>query len=140
MRTILVGIDDSEFARKALRFAADLATHTQAKLRVASICRPILISPLVEPELVERIVREEALHAQQLIASACREIEANPLDIEPLVVIGEPAQELAAAAEADDVWMVVVGTHGRGAAGRVLLGSVADRLAHVCSKPVLVVR
>jgi nucleotide-binding universal stress UspA family protein len=30
--------------------------------------------------------------------------------------------------------------HGRGAATRVLLGSVSDRLVHICDKPVMVVR
>jgi len=34
---------------------------------------------------------------------------------------------------------VVVGSRGRGAVTRVLLGSVADRLVHICKIPVLVV-
>ncbi len=40
----------------------------------------------------------------------------------------------------EGVWGVVVGAKGHNMASRVLLGSVADRLTHICSKPVTVVR
>ncbi|MFL5394013.1 MAG: universal stress protein, partial [Myxococcales bacterium] len=41
-------------------------------------------------------------------------------------------------AERDDIELVVVGSRGRGAAARFLLGSVADRLARVSPKPLLI--
>ena len=43
-------------------------------------------------------------------------------------------------AKRDEIWLVVVGHRGRGSVERVLLGSVADRLTQLSSKPVLVVR
>ena len=36
--------------------------------------------------------------------------------------------------------LVVVGSKGRGAVSRVLIGSVTDRLVHICKRPILVVR
>jgi nucleotide-binding universal stress UspA family protein len=53
---------------------------------------------------------------------------------------GHPVETLAQRASEQDVDMVVVGHRGRGAVARALLGSVADGLVQVCSKPVLVVR
>ncbi len=44
-----------------------------------------------------------------------------------------------AAAMSSNVDLVVVGSRGRGAAARVLLGSTSDRLVHICEKPVLIV-
>lgn len=53
---------------------------------------------------------------------------------------GSPAEELARRAERDDVEMVVIGSRGRRVVARLLLGSVADRLAHISPKPVLIHR
>ncbi len=39
-----------------------------------------------------------------------------------------------------DADLVVVGSKGRGAVSRMLVGSVTDRLVHISKKPVLVVR
>ncbi|MBM4379962.1 MAG: universal stress protein [Deltaproteobacteria bacterium] len=53
---------------------------------------------------------------------------------------GSPADQLLAAAQEKGASLVVVGTTGRGAAGRLLLGSVADRVVHLAPLPVLVAR
>jgi nucleotide-binding universal stress UspA family protein len=62
------------------------------------------------------------------------------LVIETLVETGGPAVALAEIASRKDVDMVVVGHRGRSAVKRLLLGSVADRLVQICTKPVTVVR
>jgi nucleotide-binding universal stress UspA family protein len=45
---------------------------------------------------------------------------------------------LARAAEEWDAQLVVVGSRGQGLVRRVMLGSVSDRLVHICTRPVLV--
>jgi nucleotide-binding universal stress UspA family protein len=52
---------------------------------------------------------------------------------------GPAAATLAWVAKGRDVDLVVVGHRGRGVLARLLMGSVADRLVQICSKPVLVV-
>jgi nucleotide-binding universal stress UspA family protein len=65
----------------------------------------------------------------------------NPLTaVDTALLEGSPAPRLAAEAKREDIWLVVVGHRGRGSVERVLLGSVADRLAQLSPKPVLVVR
>jgi nucleotide-binding universal stress UspA family protein len=60
--------------------------------------------------------------------------------IELLVVAGQPAAQIVAvAAERGDA-IVVMSSHGRGALGRAIFGSVADRVAHTATVPVLIVR
>ena len=50
------------------------------------------------------------------------------------------AQEIVRVAEERDVDQIVMGTHGRGAVGSLLLGSVAQRVVHQTKVPVLLVR
>jgi nucleotide-binding universal stress UspA family protein len=53
---------------------------------------------------------------------------------------GTPAERLTDLAEAEGVDLIVVGSKGRGAVSRMLIGSTSDRLIHISKKPVLVVR
>jgi len=57
-----------------------------------------------------------------------------------LVWQGDPGDMIVAAAEAEHADMVVVGSHGRGAVGRFLLGSVSEHVVRNAPCPVLVVR
>ena len=53
---------------------------------------------------------------------------------------GDPAAEILRAIEQQGVDLVVMTTHGRGSVGRVVFGSVADRVARTSPVPVLLVR
>ena len=53
---------------------------------------------------------------------------------------GTPADEIARIAQERGVDQIVMGTHGRGAVGRVFLGSVAQRVIHLAPMPVTVVK
>jgi nucleotide-binding universal stress UspA family protein len=56
------------------------------------------------------------------------------------VVVGDPADRIVQTAAALDAFMIVMASHGRGAVGRLLRGSVADRVGREATVPVLVVR
>jgi universal stress protein A len=57
-----------------------------------------------------------------------------------LLLHGSPAREIIRAAAAENVDLVIVGTHGRGAIVHLLLGSVAERVVRTAPCPVLTVR
>ena len=54
--------------------------------------------------------------------------------------LGAPAETIADFADEQHFDLVVVGNKGRGAVSRVLIGSTADRLVHICKQAVMVVR
>jgi nucleotide-binding universal stress UspA family protein len=56
------------------------------------------------------------------------------------LVHGYPSQEIVGYAQASDVDLIVMGTHGRGPIGHLLLGSVAENVVRRSPCPVLTVR
>ena len=141
MKRILVGIDGSSESRAAAAFAARLAKATGAGLILAGIA--FESDPLVDPEMRARMQvyeQQEIARMMTMIKGIADEMAGSDLAIETLVETGAPAVALAEIASRKDVDMVVVGHRGRSAVKRLLLGSVADRLVQISTRPVTIVR
>lgn len=141
MNRILVGVNGSTESRAAASFAANLATATGAQLILAGIA--FGSDPLADPEWRVRLrafEEEEAARTMNMLKGMAAEIARPEQAVETIVEKGVPAAVLADLAARLNVDMVVVGHRGRGGIKRMLMGSVADRLVQICSKPVTVVR
>jgi nucleotide-binding universal stress UspA family protein len=141
-KKILVGFDGSEASRAAASKAAELAHRLGHSLWVVyaipSLNSAVLgdFSGFASAELVEVQRRE----ANRLLQELRKELERSEVRVETSVFIDAPAARLARLAEEDPaVELVVIGATGAGAMARLLLGSVALRLLHLCKKPMLVV-
>jgi nucleotide-binding universal stress UspA family protein len=139
MKRILVAIDGSEPAARGARLAADIAVRFGARLTLLYVVPRLLLPPDVYGLTVEEVEREHRAHAERILQAALTALGGAGVEIDSQVLAGPPAETLAEAANAPDVGLVVVGSRGQGAVARVLLGSVSDRLVHVCPKPILVV-
>lgn len=64
----------------------------------------------------------------------------NGIEVEPVLLRGHPAQQIIDFAEKNDMDLVVVGTLGKTADKRFLLGSVAEKVVRNCGVQVLIVR
>lgn len=140
MKRILVGIDMSPEARSAAIFASKLAAAMGSSLILASVVTGA--DPVGSADLRSRyraFEDEERGQLTKLLQGLAIELRRPELTVETLVEVGNPAATLAEMASRLDVDLVVVGNRGRGAVKRLLLGSVADRLVHICTKPVTVV-
>ncbi|MFL5416173.1 MAG: universal stress protein [Myxococcales bacterium] len=141
MKRILVGVDGSKESRAAAACAANLAKAMGSQVIVASVADvPVA---LAAPELMERVAewqQDATKHAAALAKEIASEVARTGVTVETIVESGAPAETLAELARAGEVDLVVVGHRGRNALSRALMGSVADRLVQICSKPVLVVR
>jgi len=80
--------------------------------------------------------REFERVAHDWLSDSVREAEL-PASTQLRVAAGEPAVEILAAAQRFDIDLIVMGTHGPGAVGRTLIGSVADTVIRRASCPVL---
>ena len=148
-RTIVVGVDYEELGDLALERACGLAqTHPEIQVHVAHVDSGAVVHETmsaaagVAVDLGEASKRLHA-HVEQVVKRWC---EARDVGV-PFVrltthvrVNSPPAAALAQLASDVEADLVIVGTHGRKGARRVLLGSVAEGVVRKAPCEVLVVR
>jgi nucleotide-binding universal stress UspA family protein len=136
---IVVGVDGSEEAQQALRWALDEARASKATLEVVHAWQPPFLAgyPYL-PRPVDTDVFEDA--AQHLIDTALEHVDLDGLDkpVERTLVSGGAASAILEAADHAD--LVVVGSRGAGGFRGLLLGSVSQQVARHAPCPVVVVR
>jgi nucleotide-binding universal stress UspA family protein len=133
-RTILVGVDGSEGAARAVAWAADLAAALEADV-VAVHAFEQAAQKLPAPRyLTLRTAAERALDRKW-----CDPLRRASVSYRPLVVDGDARSVLMEASEVERSGLVVVGSRGLGALSAVLLGSVANHLVQRSPVPVVVV-
>ena len=138
MKKILVAVDGSKASLDAARLALEIAQATRATLTAAYSVPPMLMPGDVPFTVVSEVLKAEVARGKQVLAEV-REQLGNP-DLTLVELEGSPAERVAQLAEDEGFDLVVVGSRGRNAVARMFLGSVANRLVHICKKPVLVVR
>jgi nucleotide-binding universal stress UspA family protein len=134
---IVVGIDGSENARDALRWALDEARRRRAALEVVHAWQmPALWAYPYAPVGIESLPFEEK--ARELVDQALRhEDTASIPHIDRVLVCGGGASAVLHLAKGAD--LVVVGTRGLGGFKGLLLGSVSTQIAHHAPCPVVAV-
>lgn len=147
MGVVVVGIDDSIGARRALDFALEEARLRNAVLRVVhawliplpiAIPGPVLGGVPVEygPPFEEEIDRARE-SANRLLDGVVERLRASGVEIEQVPVEGQPAKALLDAAA--DAELLVVGSRGRGGFKGLVLGSVSQQCANHAPCPVVIV-
>ncbi len=142
IRRILCATDLSQASEPAWDEAQRLARLFGAELALLHVVPPLPIPlegyfpPQMYQELAEGASREARTALEGLLAR-----RADPgVKAWARVEEGGAAQRILEVAREESVDLVVVGTHGRTGFGRILLGSIADRVVRVAPCPVLTVR
>jgi nucleotide-binding universal stress UspA family protein len=76
---------------------------------------------------------------QQIMDVHARRVRETGLDCTATIVHGAPYQQIVDMASANQVDMIVMGTHGHTGLPRLLLGSVAEKVVRLAPCPVLVI-
>jgi nucleotide-binding universal stress UspA family protein len=139
-RTVLVGVDGSPSAMRAVRWGAAEAARRETPLRlVLAFAWPH--AALRRPGGQEEVHRDVLVTAarEQLDVAAAAALRDEPgLDVQQQLIVGSPIPVLAE--EAGRAQLLVLGDRGLGRVEGLLVGSVAGALAPHASCPVVVVR
>jgi nucleotide-binding universal stress UspA family protein len=134
-RPVLVGIDGSADARRALLIAGDAARERGAELVVV---HAVGLTDVVEGEHV--ISERHPSEISEQFDGWCRAVRAVGVDEwTPILRHGNPVDTLLAIARDMNAGLIVVGRHGSGQRRALLLGSTAHQVAERAECPVLIV-
>lgn len=142
LSTVLVPLDGSRFSEAALPLAIRLATAAEARFYLVSVNQPVAV-PAGMGELAglasnaDEAARHQTTQYLAEIAARCGLIGGRPVEFRLVDgPVGEAICDEAGRVGAD---LIVMATHGRGALGRLVLGSIADHVIRRSTRPVMVV-
>ncbi|MDP3181894.1 MAG: universal stress protein [Desulfobaccales bacterium] len=144
LNAILVATDFSDCACAAFQAAKNLGQRLGAKLILLHVIQRRTIERLAEylkvPE--DSLIPELKERAQQQLSAFLAHCNPGGLEVESMVAVGIPFQEIAVIARDLAVDLVVLGGYGRGGRGRieeVFFGSTAEKVVRLLPCPVLCV-
>jgi nucleotide-binding universal stress UspA family protein len=144
LKKILVATDFSEPSDAALAYGRELARSFGAQVVVLNVVQDTLARAVggdgfvfADPELQTNVEAAAQKQVDELISDEDRTVlRAHGAT----VTSNAPAAAIVEYAKSQDINLIVMGTHGRGAMAHLLLGSVAERVVRLAPCPVLTVR
>lgn len=138
-KKILVAVDGSAHAKRAVAYGAEIAAQNGAELILIHVMRH-LGSDRVPPELEEL---EHVEHVRLTEADMLRSVadavindaqdlagQRGAADVQTVIQDGDPATRIVDYCKARDVDLVVIGRRGLGGLASLLLGSVSQKVSH----------
>ncbi len=138
VQRVLVATDTSPASHAAEQAGIELAVQNGASLIFVSVIDP---SRLMLPGgIFHTRVDQVRAGRETEVARIVDEARRQGVSAQFLIWEGDPGDSIIEAADAEHADVIVVGSHARGAVGRLLLGSVSAHVVDHGRRPVVVVR
>jgi nucleotide-binding universal stress UspA family protein len=152
-KRLLVPLDGSRFASRALRYATEVAQRFGAEVILIQVIKPatfiidagapVGVSPAAA-EIAVQAARQadegNAARAQRYLSGKVRAMRSRHIRSSYHVLMGDAARSIVEFGEKESIDLVVMTTSGKSGLKRALMGSVADVVIRESGKPVLVIR
>jgi len=139
MMKILIPVDGSAGAEKAVRFAISIAEGKEKEITLLNV-QPSYNLPNIKIFFnQEQIKAFQQEGAQEVFARSLEITDSLSTQVSTLLRIGDPGKEICAEAKASGTDLIVMGYRGLGGIKRTIMGSVATHVLHETPCPVLIV-
>lgn len=135
---VLVPIDGSKHSTEGLRVASHFAKTNKARIYIFNVIASVADVDLeLSASDRDRLLESLKRRGEDLLSKAKDQMKSHGVtDINSVLVTGDsPAQEIVAFAEKEKIDLIVIGSKGKSATARFLLGSVASKVvkySHCC--------
>jgi nucleotide-binding universal stress UspA family protein len=147
VKRILLAVDDSAASKRAATFVESFFRGEDVAVTAVNVAHtpvpwmaPVPFGAVytwpygpADEQALDAALAEEEAHATAVAAASA------PEDADVEVVFGETVEAILKAADDEDADLVVVGHNDRGFLGRLLSGSVSERITRASTRPVLIV-
>jgi nucleotide-binding universal stress UspA family protein len=143
MRKVLIAYDGSEASKRALEYVIDFTGCLARPLEVHVVNvqnGPVIYGDYITGNLIEQINDGLLATAQRALDEAGARLKAANVSYELHPAIGNVPEQIESAIRQLSCDTVVMGTRGLGSIGGLLLGSVANRVIHDVSVPVVLIK
>ena len=141
MLKALIPVDGSKTSERAVRHVIALAKGGESyEVHLVNV-QEAADAPEVRRFLKEDdVARMQLQHGEVALRAAKKLLDRAGVDYKEYVLIGDPAEEIAALAKRVRADKIIMGTHGRGMLAGMLMGSVATKVLHRATVPVTLVK
>lgn len=154
MERLLVPLDGSPLAEEALPHAKNLASRfsgtiflvrvvpTTQQLAAASFAGAAGMQgvPPVDVASMDKVVGLQIEEARTYLSGVAKKVQSEGIRVEWEVREGTPAEAIIESAREKRIDAIVISSHGRSGLGRLVFGSVADRVIRESGIPVVVIK
>ncbi|HRE27741.1 MAG TPA: universal stress protein [Anaerolineales bacterium] len=141
---ILVPLDGSDAAERALPIARSLAEKYSAQLVLIRAVMPerlAAVSSLTSSHFktYEQEIQKDQAVADRYLEHVAQRLSGQGLTVRTRAVVGSAAGVICSIAQSDPIDLIVMSTHGRTGARRLIYGSVVDAVLRAAHVPVMLV-
>ncbi|WP_404301115.1 universal stress protein [Alicycliphilus denitrificans] len=138
---ILLAVDGSPYTKKMLAY---LAAHDEM-LGTSHNYTAITVQPALPPRARAALGKETvdsyyAEEGEKVLAPVVKFLGRHGVQLKTVTKVGPVGETIAKLAESGKYDLIVMGTHGHGSLGKLVMGSVSTQVLANCTVPVLLVR
>jgi nucleotide-binding universal stress UspA family protein len=148
---ILVCLDGSRLAEQIIPYATEQALHFKCKvvlLQVYNISSSIAAAAaggaagtsMVGPDMIKEEISRLESEAITYLNEVAISLKEQGLDVSVAISQGTAGDTIVSFAQAEGVDLIALATHGHSGLGRVVFGSVADKVLRDSGLPILIIK
>lgn len=140
-KRIVAAVDGSEQSFHAAQQAVDIARLTGGSVLLITVVRPPEGWWGLEgsPPSPEALATALSSAREEILEQVAGELDTDGIRLDTTEELGDPASTIISTCEKEEAELLVIGRRGAGVVERMMIGSVADRLAHHAPCPLLIV-